>query len=73
MDHIVPVVHGGGGACGLDNLRTLCRACHHRATARLAGVRAKTVRLQKKRERHEARMKAKQTRLPLVERGRRWR
>jgi 5-methylcytosine-specific restriction protein A len=69
-DHILPVVEGGGG-CGLDNLRTLCRACHHRETKALAGRRAKTVRLVKKRSRHEARMRAKQTRLPLVERD--WR
>lgn len=34
MDHIVPVVEGGG-SCGLDNLRTLCWACHGRATAEL--------------------------------------
>jgi len=70
-DHILPVVHGGGGACGLENLRTLCRACHCRETTALAGRRAKTVRLQKKATRHEARMRAKQTRLPLVERD--WR
>lgn len=34
MDHILPVVEGGG-ACGLDNLRTLCRDCHKRVTAEL--------------------------------------
>lgn len=39
MDHVVPVVEGGGG-CGLDNLRTLCRPCHKRATAELATRRA---------------------------------
>jgi len=33
-DHIVPVVEGGG-ACGLDGYRTLCRPCHLEATARL--------------------------------------
>lgn len=27
MDHILPV-KDGGGACGLDNLRTLCIWCH---------------------------------------------
>lgn len=30
-DHVQPVVKGGGG-CGLDNLVTLCRACHGRKT-----------------------------------------
>lgn len=34
MDHIVPVVEGGGG-CGLNNLRTLCIPCHKTATAAL--------------------------------------
>jgi 5-methylcytosine-specific restriction endonuclease McrA len=34
MDHIVPVIEGGGG-CGLDNLRTLCRKCHVEETAAL--------------------------------------
>ena len=33
-DHIVPVAEGGG-LCGLDNYRTLCRACHVAETARL--------------------------------------
>lgn len=27
MDHIIPVIEGGG-LCGLDNLRTLCLPCH---------------------------------------------
>lgn len=31
-DHIVPVKEGGG-ACGLDNLRTLCVPCHKRVSA----------------------------------------
>lgn len=35
MDHIVPVCEGGG-ECGLDNLRTLCTACHRRETRELA-------------------------------------
>jgi 5-methylcytosine-specific restriction enzyme A len=39
MDHVVPVVEGGG-SCGLDNLRTLCRPCHKRVTAELAARRA---------------------------------
>jgi hypothetical protein len=71
-DHIVPVVHGGGGSCGLENLRTLCRACHHRATALLAGVRAKDKRVQKKQARHAERMAMKRAgaQLPL---SRRWR
>jgi len=38
-DHIVPVVEGGG-ACGLDNYRTLCCPCHKAATRKLAGDRA---------------------------------
>ena len=33
-DHIVPVAEGGG-QCDLDNLRTLCVACHREATRRL--------------------------------------
>lgn len=36
MDHRVPVAEGGG-SCGLDNLRTLCRPCHKRETAALKG------------------------------------
>lgn len=39
MDHIVPVVEGGG-ACGLENLRTLCPDHHREATAALAKRRA---------------------------------
>ena len=35
-DHIVPVVEGGGG-CGLDNYRTLCRTCHNAETKALRG------------------------------------
>jgi 5-methylcytosine-specific restriction endonuclease McrA len=34
MDHVIPVVEGGG-SCGLENLRTLCWACHKRVTAEL--------------------------------------
>lgn len=37
-DHIVPVVRGGHNT--LDNLRTLCRSCHRRETARLSRERA---------------------------------
>lgn len=33
-DHLVPVAEGGG-ACGLSNLRTLCRPCHMEATKAL--------------------------------------
>lgn len=40
MDHVVPVAEGGG-SCGLDNLQTLCWACHGRETAKLAARRAK--------------------------------
>lgn len=39
MDHVRPVVEGGGG-CGLDNLRTLCCPCHKRASRELAARRA---------------------------------
>lgn len=39
MDHILPVVEGGG-ACGLENLRTLCIPCHKKETAALAARRA---------------------------------
>lgn len=39
MDHIKPVVEGGG-SCELENLRTLCIGCHKRATAELAARRA---------------------------------
>lgn len=38
-DHILPVCEGGGET-GLENLRTLCRPCHKRETAALAGRRA---------------------------------
>ncbi len=34
IDHIVAVAEGGGG-CGLDNLRTLCRRCHRVESAAL--------------------------------------
>ncbi len=39
MDHTVPVIEGGG-SCGLENLRTLCWACHRAETAKLAARRA---------------------------------
>lgn len=39
MDHIRPVVMGGG-SCGLDNLRVLCVPCHKLVTAELARRRA---------------------------------
>ena len=38
-DHILPVCEGGG-QCSLENYRTLCTACHQRATAALAARRA---------------------------------
>lgn len=44
-DHIVPVIEGGG-CCGLENLRTLCLACHARETKALAGRRARAKRAQ---------------------------
>ncbi len=33
-DHILPVVEGGG-ACDLDNIRTLCLRCHRTVTQQL--------------------------------------
>jgi 5-methylcytosine-specific restriction endonuclease McrA len=33
-DHVVPVAEGGGG-CGLEGYRTLCRPCHREETAAL--------------------------------------
>lgn len=39
IDHIIPVIEGGG-CCGLENLRTLCRTCHIAETAALARRRA---------------------------------
>lgn len=38
-DHIVPVIEGGG-LCGIEGYRTLCRTCHKAATAALAKRRA---------------------------------
>lgn len=35
MDHVIPVAEGGG-CCGIDGLRTLCKPCHRRVTADLA-------------------------------------
>lgn len=42
VDHVVPVVEGGGG-CGLENLRTLCICCHKKETKALAKRRAKKI------------------------------
>ena len=39
-DHIIPVIEGGG-SCGLENIRTLCTACHRQETKKLARRRAK--------------------------------
>lgn len=38
-DHVLPVYKGGGG-CDLDNLRTLCIACHAKVTRQQARERA---------------------------------
>jgi len=35
VDHIIPVVEGGG-SCGLENLRTVCIWCHRNETKKLA-------------------------------------
>lgn len=48
-DHIIPVVEGGG-LCGLDNYRTLCIACHHKASAALARRRAEARRAAKNKQ-----------------------
>ena len=40
VDHIKPVIEGGG-ECGLDNLRTLCTDCHKQETKELAARRAR--------------------------------
>lgn len=50
MDHIVPVVEGGGNT-GLENLRTLCVWCHNEATAHLRKRLARKRRHDKKRQR----------------------
>lgn len=34
MDHIIPVAEGGG-LCGLDGYRTLCKVCHGRESGAL--------------------------------------
>jgi hypothetical protein len=47
MDHIIPVTEGGGGDCGLNNLRTLCVPCHKRVSKENAARQAK----RRKRER----------------------
>lgn len=39
MDHIVPVIEGGG-LCGVDGYRTLCIPCHKKESAALAKRRA---------------------------------
>jgi 5-methylcytosine-specific restriction enzyme A len=57
-DHIVPVVEGGG-CCGLDGIRTLCRWCHLEVTAELAARRA-----ERRRDEHAV--------ATLVTRSRRW-
>lgn len=48
LDHIIPVIEGGG-ALGPENWRTLCRlTCHKRATAELAARRADQRKAEKK-------------------------
>jgi hypothetical protein len=37
--HHVKGVYEGGGACGLDNMRTLCTRCHRQASARQSKAR----------------------------------
>jgi 5-methylcytosine-specific restriction endonuclease McrA len=58
MDHVVPVVEGGGG-CGLHNLRTLCIPCHRAETRALAARRAEQRHARKtKKPRRSARLQA---------------
>lgn len=45
-DHIIPVIEGGG-ECGLENYRTLCKPCHKQATKELAARRAAKRRAEK--------------------------
>ena len=42
-DHTIAVAEGGG-ACGLENLRTLCTPCHRKETAALRGRLKETAR-----------------------------
>lgn len=46
-DHIIPV-YMGGGQCDLDNLRTLCAACHRKVTSEQSKERAVARRLAKR-------------------------
>lgn len=46
VDHIKPVEEGGG-ACGLENLQTLCIWCHKKKTAAQAGAKAERRREEK--------------------------
>ena len=48
VDH-VSAVHQGGGQCGDDNLRLLCRPCHKRITAAQATERSRKVQQKRKR------------------------
>jgi 5-methylcytosine-specific restriction endonuclease McrA len=48
-DHIVPVVEGGG-ACGLENYRTLCYWCHKLVTKAMHARRA----LERRQQKHAA-------------------
>lgn len=47
-DHIVPVIKGGG-ECGLENYRTLCKLCHKDETRKLR----KELALKRKQEKQE--------------------
>lgn len=62
VDHIIPVCEGGG-ACGLDNLRTLCLWCHRKETAKLAARRA-----QRRRRKPEPTVAPKQVKTSLKKR-----
>ncbi|NWY48225.1 ZRAB3 endonuclease, partial [Sylvia atricapilla] len=44
VDHILPV-YSGGGQCSLENLQTLCTACHRERTAKQAKERSQLKRM----------------------------
>lgn len=47
-DHIKAVEEGGGG-CGLENIQTLCKSCHHIKTAKHTKRRARRKKIESRR------------------------